>query len=130
VGALYLVTYPHATRAKDTTIVVRNKARMRSVDFEFLIQIRHPDVRHPLALRHRLKLAMAIRDTHCAHMVALGEKKLENHTAILAQALAVGNNLHILVNARNACRQEFVHAFDFHQTHAASPDWCKARQVT
>ena len=79
----------HAARAEDAAIVIDGEALMRCVDRQFGIAVRQAHMRQALLLRQGLQLAMAVRDTDRADMVALGKEQFENRAAMLLEPLGL-----------------------------------------
>ena len=72
---------------------------------------------------------MAVRDAYGADVVPLGEKQLENHAAIFAQALAIGLDVHAFGDLGRAGGQQLRDAGYLDDAQTACADVIDAFKV-
>ena len=73
---------------------------------------------------------MAIGYTDRAHVISFGEKQLQYHPAIFAQAVTVGYYFHALHHLGGASRQQLIIADNLHQTQPSGTNVINALQMT
>jgi hypothetical protein len=87
------------------------------------MSIGDPNVVDAASLSQGLKLAVAVGDAHGADVVALGEKQLDDGSAVPPKPLAGGGDLHPLRHPRGAGGEEPALTLQLHHAEpAGAPD--------
>jgi len=127
---LNLVTNSYTSGAQNAAIMVQSKFMVAQVSREKGELVVPANVVHPVSHRQVLKLAVAIDDANCTHMIPLGKEQFEDHPAVFFQPFRFGLNDHSFGDGRDARGEQFLASFDFHQAHSASADVGDSVKVT
>jgi hypothetical protein len=129
-SAFHFIADTNASGAHDTSIVVNGETAVSSVNIVPRIKIGKVHVSHPQFHGEVLKLAMTVGNAHGTHMVSLGEKKLENFSAIRNHSIGVCYDFHILSHESDTGWHQPGRALHFHYTESACAAFGKTVQVT
>jgi hypothetical protein len=129
-GTFDLGAYAHATCAKNAAVVVKREPFVRGVNGQRWIAIWQRDMGDTLPLRQGLQFAVVIGHTDRAYVVALGEKQLEYHLAMLVKALCLCAHFHALEYRSHTGWQELIAAPYLNDTHPARANICQSIQMT
>lgn len=129
-GAFHFITYPYTTGAHDTAVMIHYIPGMGSVHLTLRKQVRVADIVHPDLVPEVLQFTFSVGYTDGADVVAFGIKEFGRDTLVFFQFFRIGPDHHIGGHFRGAGRDQFIHAFDFHETKPAGPDIHDALQMT
>ena len=129
VSALDFCANAHATRAENAAVVIEDEAGMGHVYGEAGVVVRVPYVRDAQRLRHGLQLAVTIRNTRRADVVALDQKQLDGHAPVESEARRLGFDRHAFLHGRGAGGQQAIRACQFDHAQAASAHGAETLEI-
>ena len=121
----------HTTAAEDTTVVVQNKVRMRSIDREVVPTGLNRPVGHLFVVSGVLQFAISAADlAERAEVIAFAEQHGEHELARFLQRFCFGFHHHAIADRQRTRRHRHTDALHFHNAQAATAVWCQFFVVT